>query len=176
MNKFLLPLLILLWALFGCWWWNCVRKPMTSCGVMAAADSTSIVVPATPPIDSVKHEITKEEEVLFRPLDVYFNVNQASFKRDSSVNNFLGVAKKYLAKYPDEKLMITGHTDSDGSDEMNQTLSERRAADMKTFLIKEGFKTDHLVTEGDGEKSPVAPNDTPENKAKNRRTSVVLKK
>ena len=71
--------------------------------------------------------------------------------------------------------MITGHADSDGSDELNQRLSENRAKQTKSFLLKEGFKVSQLATEGKGEKEPIASNDTDDGKAKNRRSTIRLK-
>ena len=69
---------------------------------------------------------------------------------------------------------MTGHTDSDGDDVSNISLSERRAAIVKGILAKQGFNSDNLQLIGKGESEPIAENDTPENKAKNRRVSIRL--
>lgn len=185
MNRFLLPLLILLWSLLYTGWWNCNRKPLCS-GDPIVTDTTSMVVAATPMIDStkltdsvkvdtVKVATTPEEQILFTPLDVYFKVNQSGIEKTAEVEAFIETAKKYFEKYPDKALLITGHADSDGSDELNQRLSENRAKQTKSFLLKEGFKASQLTTEGKGEKEPIASNDTPEGKAKNRRSTIRLK-
>ncbi len=171
MNRFLLPLLILLWSLLHTGWWNCNRKPQV-CGTLIA--ETPAIVAPSPPVDTIKAP-TPEEQILFTPLDLYFDVNQSGIKKTAEVDNFLTTAKKYLEKYPEKQLIVTGHTDSDGSDESNQKLSERRASQTKTFLSKEGIKADQMTTEGDGEKNPIASNDTDAGKAQNRRSSVRLK-
>ncbi len=178
MNRFLLPLLILLWSLLYTGWWNCNRKPLCL-GEPISAVATSEVAISSSVIDSVKivdsvKVVTPEEQILFAPLDVYFALNQSGIKKTAEVEAFLSTAKKYFEKYPDKKLLITGHTDSDGSDALNQQLSESRAKQTKSFLLKEGFKASQLSTEGKGEKEPIAPNDTPDGKAKNRRSTIRL--
>lgn len=179
MNRFLLPLLILLWSLLYTGWWNCNRKPLCSGEPIAAAATSEVAIP-TPAIDSVKvadtvKVVTPEEQILFTPLDVYFAVNQSGIEKTAEVETFIATAKTYFEKYPDKQLLITGHADSDGSDELNQRLSENRSKQTKSFLLKEGFKASQLATEGKGEKEPIASNDTPEGKAKNRRSTIRLK-
>ena len=75
---------------------------------------------------------------------------------------------------PDVKVKIVGHTDSDGADAANLDLSKRRAASVKNELVKSfGVNGDRLETDGMGESQPVAPNDTPANKALNRRVEFI---
>jgi outer membrane protein OmpA-like peptidoglycan-associated protein len=69
---------------------------------------------------------------------------------------------------------IGGHTDSDGTDEHNQVLSERRAASVRNYLIKRGINPDRLFSHGYGESSPVADNLTPAGKKLNRRTEITI--
>ncbi|HOW30545.1 MAG TPA: OmpA family protein, partial [Bacteroidales bacterium] len=72
------------------------------------------------------------------------------------------------------KVKIVGHTDADGKDVDNLDLSKRRAASVKNELVKNfGVNGDRLVTDGLGESQPVAPNDTPANKALNRRVEFI---
>lgn len=176
MNRFLLPLLILLWSLLYTGWWNCNRKPLCSgTPVVAAVDTTTTVVAPPSAVDTTTKVVTAEEQILFTPLDVYFDVNQSGIKKTAEVETFISTAKKYFEKYPDKQLLVTGHTDSDGSDELNQKLSERRATQTKAFLLKEGIKAGQMATEGKGEKEPVGSNDTAEGKAQNRRSTVRLK-
>jgi len=75
---------------------------------------------------------------------------------------------------PDVKVKIIGFTDSDGADAANLELSKRRAAAVKNELIKSfNVNGDRLITDGLGEGQPVAPNDTPANKALNRRVEFI---
>jgi OmpA-OmpF porin, OOP family len=79
-----------------------------------------------------------------------------------------------LKDNPELKIIIAGHTDSDGDDAMNLDLSKRRAENVKKMLVSEfQIQADRISTEGKGEVEPVVPNTTAENKAKNRRVEFV---
>ena len=80
-----------------------------------------------------------------------------------------------MRENPTTKAVVEGNTDSKGTDEYNQKLSERRAASVKDVLVKSGIEADRLTTVGYGESRPVASNDTEEGRAKNRRVSIVVK-
>ena len=103
---------------------------------------------------------------------IYFDVNKDVVKPES-----YGTLKEIatiLNEVPDVKVKIVGHTDSDGADAANLDLSKRRAASVKAELAKSfGVNADRLVTDGLGESQPVAPNDTPANKALNRRVEFI---
>jgi hypothetical protein len=103
---------------------------------------------------------------------IYFDVNKDVVKPES-----YGTLKDIaivLNEVPDVKVKIVGHTDSDGDDTKNMDLSKRRAAAVKAELAKSfGVNADRLVTDGMGESKPVAPNDTPVNKALNRRVEFI---
>ena len=74
------------------------------------------------------------------------------------------------------KVVISGHTDNVGEDAQNQTLSEQRASAVKTYLVSEGCFSDKLTFEGFGKTKPIAPNDTEEGRAKNRRVELKIVK
>jgi len=103
---------------------------------------------------------------------IYFDVNKDIVKPES-----YGTLKEIatiLNEVPDVKVKIVGHTDSDGQDAANLDLSKRRAASVKAELAKSfGVNADRLITDGLGETQPVAPNDTPSNKALNRRVEFI---
>ncbi|AWV98089.1 OmpA family protein [Arcticibacterium luteifluviistationis] len=177
MNRILIPLLIVLWSLLYSWFWNCERKPHCSTGEYDG-NNMAVIAPAEPEVEVVEPApITEEaaaEELLFEPLDVYFETAKSSITHTEEIDNFLSTAKKYLAAHPDKKLSIVGHTDSDGTDVTNDRLSLVRANLLKDFLVKDGFNANQLITSGKGEMMPLASNDTPEGKAKNRRATVKL--
>lgn len=79
-----------------------------------------------------------------------------------------------LGKYPDTNILVEGHTDSDGSEEFNQKLSERRAANVAQYLQGLGVAADRITTVGHGESMPVADNITPEGKQRNRRVEIAI--
>jgi outer membrane protein OmpA-like peptidoglycan-associated protein len=103
---------------------------------------------------------------------IYFDVNKDIVKPESY--GTLKEIAKILNEVPDVKVKIVGHTDADGQDAANLDLSKRRAASVKAELAKSfGVNADRLETDGLGEGQPVAPNDTPVNKALNRRVEFV---
>lgn len=79
-----------------------------------------------------------------------------------------------LMEYPEVKIKIVGHTDADGNDADNMDLSKRRAAAVRNELVKTfGIDASRIQTDGKGETQPVAPNDSPSNKALNRRVEFI---
>ena len=103
---------------------------------------------------------------------IYFDVNKDIVKPES-----YGTLKEIAAvlnENPAVKVRIVGHTDSDGADPANLDLSKRRGASVKNELVKV-FSIDaaRLESDGMGETQPVAPNDTPVNKALNRRVELI---
>ena len=73
-----------------------------------------------------------------------------------------------------EVIIAVGHTDSIGTAEYNQGLSERRANAVKDYLVSKGIEKNRVYTEGKGEKQPIASNSTAEGRAKNRRTEIEV--
>ncbi len=105
---------------------------------------------------------------------ITFDVNKADIKPESY--GTLKSIADVLKENPGVSVKITGHTDSDGDDAMNLDLSKRRAESVKKELIsKFGIEASRMDTEGAGETKPVAPNDTPANKAMNRRVEFIKK-
>ena len=79
-----------------------------------------------------------------------------------------------LKKYPDTNILVTGHTDSDGAEEYNQTLSEQRAKTVSDYSKYQGISSSRLSVIGLGEKEPVASNETIEGKGLNRRVEIAI--
>ena len=82
-------------------------------------------------------------------------------------------AAKTLQDYPDLRVLISGHTDNVGAPEANQKLSQSRAESVVAYLVGKGVPKDVLTAKGYGDTKAVAPNDTPENKQRNRRVEFV---
>ena len=103
---------------------------------------------------------------------IYFDVNKDIVKPESY--GTLKDIAKVLTDNPDVRVKIIGHTDADGADAANLDLSKRRAASVKNELVKNFAIADNRIeTDGMGETQPIAPNDTPSNKALNRRVEFL---
>lgn len=99
--------------------------------------------------------------------NIYFDSGSANLKPESYP--VLNEIASLLIANQGARVEIGGHTDSDGSESLNQSLSERRAASVRTYLVSRGVSSSMLTTMGYGEGSPVASNSTSEGKAQNRR-------
>ena len=121
-------------------------------------------------------EVTAEEldSLKIQARSVYFYSGKTVIV--DKVSASLDQMATILKGYPTAKFSVEGHTDSDGSDESNQKLSEDRANVVKNALIERGVSGDSLEAVGFGETSPIATNATAKGKAENRRTEVKLKK
>ncbi len=117
--------------------------------------------------DLVVPRLSIDSGVLFNPGDFSLAANAGA--------EFTKVAQ-FIENWSPGKIIIEGHTDSDGDDANNQTLSNKRANEVVKFLINTyPFITDGMLeARGYGEKQPIVPNDTPENKKLNRRIEVIL--
>ncbi len=101
-----------------------------------------------------------------------FDVN--SYNLTSVTRENLGDFANVVNKYEDTDILIEGHTDSTGSDEHNQTLSENRAESVKRFLINQGVLASRLTSVGYGESQPIADNETASGRQQNRRVEVAI--
>jgi outer membrane protein OmpA-like peptidoglycan-associated protein len=76
--------------------------------------------------------------------------------------------------YPSLHVAIEGHTDSVGSDQYNQDLSEHRAEAVRDYFVQQGILSNAVEARGFGKSEPIASNDTPEGRQQNRRVELVL--
>jgi outer membrane protein OmpA-like peptidoglycan-associated protein len=104
--------------------------------------------------------------------DTLFATGKSELKSGATVN--LDRLSDFLTAYPDRTASIEGFTDSMGSEDSNQMLSERRADSVKRYLIGRGVKSNRLSSSGRGENAPVADNETMDGRQQNRRVEVVI--
>jgi len=103
---------------------------------------------------------------------VLFGVDKSELGGTSETNiNDLATT---LNKYADTDILIEGHTDSDGEDQYNVDLSERRAKSVSRQLIAQGVTAGRISTVGYGEKQPVADNASADGKTQNRRVEIAI--
>jgi outer membrane protein OmpA-like peptidoglycan-associated protein len=86
----------------------------------------------------------------------------------------LGSVVKVLKKYEQTTVDIAGHTDSDGADDYNLALSQRRANSVASYLVQQGIVAGRLMVVGYGESQPIASNATPQGKSENRRVEIQI--
>jgi len=104
------------------------------------------------------------------------NITFKSDSADLSANFYpiLGKVSSTLNEYGETVIEVAGHTDSTGSPDYNQALSERRAQSVATYLTSQGVKQQRLIVVGDGENHPVASNDTSDGRQQNRRVELTI--
>lgn len=98
---------------------------------------------------------------------IEFDINKATIRSTSETS--LNKALKTLQNHPELEVEVRGHTDNSGNAKKNTKLSLDRANSVKQWLVDHGIVATRMTTKGFGPDSPIAPNDTPENKQKNRR-------
>jgi outer membrane protein OmpA-like peptidoglycan-associated protein len=97
-----------------------------------------------------------------------------SFRLASKSFKGLDEVVKIMTENPEMKLAIDGHTDNVGKDDMNQTLSDNRAASVKAYFVSKGIDESRITSAGHGETMPIADNKTAAGRAKNRRVELKL--
>ena len=113
-----------------------------------------------------------DDLVLNMPSNVTFATNEASVQPQfrTTLDQVADVLKQYNQTYID----VYGHTDSTGSDQYNQALSERRATAVADYLAGHGVQSARIGTRGYGKTQPIASNDTDAGRAANRRVEVKI--
>jgi len=106
------------------------------------------------------------------PGNVTFAFNSANI--DPQFYTVLNDVAGVLREYNQTVVEVAGHTDSVGSDEVNQRLSEQRAEAVAQYLAAQGVQRERLITVGGGKRYPIASNDTEAGRAANRRVEITL--
>ena len=104
--------------------------------------------------------------------DTLFATGRAEIQSGAAAN--LDRLTAFMAQYPDRTVVIEGFTDSMGSEEMNQSLSQRRADAVKNYLMNQGVGSNRVSSAGRGENSPVADNESAAGRQQNRRVEVII--
>jgi outer membrane protein OmpA-like peptidoglycan-associated protein len=107
--------------------------------------------------------------------DVLFDFDK--FELRSEAKGGLDKVAAVIAAFPESNVLIEGYTDSKGSPRANLALSKKRAESVKNWLVKQkDISADIITAEGLGETKPIAPNDNPEGRQKNRRVTITVEK
>jgi outer membrane protein OmpA-like peptidoglycan-associated protein len=103
---------------------------------------------------------------------ILFDVDKSDLKTDAREN--LSELATILNKYEETNILLAGHTDSQGSDEYNLGLSERRVREVASYLAAQGVSAPRMTVTWHGESQPVADNSTAEGRQANRRVEVAI--
>ena len=114
--------------------------------------------------------VKKGEVFIVRNLFFATNKTRILSRSEEALNDLY----MYMARNPQVRIKIVGHTDSVGKDEANQKLSDGRANEVMKDLIERGISADRLQAEGRGETQPIDTNDTEEGRQNNRRVEIEI--
>lgn len=119
-------------------------------------------------------EVIREGEGIIVKFDsgILFDFNSAILK-DAAKDNIKTLANS-LNQYPGTDVRVIGHTDNVGSEAVNMTFSEKRAAAVKAYAVGQGVPSSRLITVGKGFSEPIADNSTDAGRAANRRVEIVI--
>lgn len=106
------------------------------------------------------------------PSDISFDVGRADIK--SNFRTVLDTFATSLMDNPASNVTVIGHTDSTGSDAVNNPLSLNRAASVRDYVAARGVASSRIAIEGRGSREPLVANDTAANRAKNRRVEIFV--
>ncbi len=178
----LFTILLILWMSGSSWWYVCKIKhhcDEVNSSTVSGTDNNSTQETdqdqndQTP--EKTKEDIIKDVEKKISIGYIVYNFPSNSTKRDmseESFRDFAGELKLYMDKYPDVKVQITGHTDDIGSGESNLYFGKKRAEYIRYKLIEAGLDAGRMKISSKGESEPLYPNDSEENREKNRRVVI----
>jgi outer membrane protein OmpA-like peptidoglycan-associated protein len=104
--------------------------------------------------------------------NIQFEFNSSALTEDSQTG--IRMLTDFLKRNPELKVELAGHTDNVGSESYNLKLSTERAESVRSALMTSGIEGERLTAKGYGASRPVAPNDTDEHRALNRRTEMII--
>ena len=138
---------------------------------MATADAEAQTAELQRQIEALQAKVTDRGVVLTLG-DVLFASGKADLKEGAA--SHLNQLVAFLREYPSRTVVIEGHTDSVGSDDLNQALSQRRADSVRSYLVRQGIDAARLTSMGAGEGTPVAENESATGRQQNRRVEVII--
>jgi outer membrane protein OmpA-like peptidoglycan-associated protein len=147
------------------------QKQLAEAALAARAEADARAAKALEELAAVKRD--QRGLVLTLSGSVLFKSNSATLLPEAQ--NRLQQVAQALNESKGAPLVIEGHTDNQGSDTFNQSLSEKRAQAVKDYLVRAGYDASLIQVSGMGEAQPVADNASPEGRANNRRVEIIVK-
>jgi OmpA-OmpF porin, OOP family len=142
-------------------------SPLTNATTMIGGANYSFM-------DTPKETEDLGKKLADKKIILYFETNANTLTLNDEQRAFFADAISYLDKNPKAQINVTGHTDNKGNVDMNTRLSQERAAFVKKYLAENNIKEGQILPTGKGPSVPLADNETPEGRAKNRRVEIYL--
>jgi outer membrane protein OmpA-like peptidoglycan-associated protein len=155
--------LIIAWASKGCG--DSDEPGPAAQSPTTASTTTGTGVQAVEVIDQINNLVTQQGGVQF-----VVGKTDLTARSRTTLNQVATVLKNNATV----KAEVRGYTDNEGDEQKNLQLSQQRAAEVVKYLVQQGIATERLSARGFGEANPLVPNDTDENKAKNRRVEFAV--
>lgn len=108
------------------------------------------------------------------PIVLYFETAKSTIEVNDQMRQKFARLIEYLTQRPQQKAIVEGHTDNVGPEKINLQYGSERAEFAKSYMVKNGLNPDRITTSSQGEANPVAPNNTTDGRAKNRRAEVSI--
>jgi peptidoglycan-associated lipoprotein len=155
---------------------SCTKKVTQPAPAVQAPEKQPATEAAEQEQEQLKKEAQERElraaKIKFMYEDIYFK--KGSYTLDPEAGEILMRKAEWLHNHPDIKVIIEGHTNDRGSKESNFALGDRRAGEVKSFLIRQGIAPERLIAESYGNEKPIDTAKTPAAQAKNRRVHFVV--
>jgi outer membrane protein OmpA-like peptidoglycan-associated protein len=156
------------WSFFSTWLYTDVLRHA------ARKPAPVQVIPETK--NNVADSLERIYAMMPKDLTMWFGFDKSKLTPDPQFESGLAEFKSWLDKYPESVLLVTGHTDLVGEKEYNLKLGMERARAMQKYLETKGFPASRMIVDSRGEDEPVAGYIKAEDRAKNRRTVISIKK
>jgi peptidoglycan-associated lipoprotein len=124
------------------------------------------------PSEDAEGRAVQAAKIKFMYEDIYFE--KGSYRLQPEAQAILKRKAEFLRQYPEISVVLEGHTDESGSKEFNFALGDRRAGEVKSFLLKEGIESFRLIPVSFGNERPIDTAKTENAQAKNRRVHFVI--
>jgi len=157
-----------IWAFFSTWLFVDILRPALKKPVPV------VIVPEA--TDNAADSLAKVYAMMPEDLIIRYDFDKAGLPDDPQMDARLVEFKAWLDKYPGSMLLVTGHTDLVGTPEYNQALGLERANATAKYLESKGFPPSRMTVHSKGEQEPAAGYIRAEERAKNRRTVISIKK
>ena len=156
------------WSFFSTWLFVDILRPS-----LKKPESVQIIPETT---NNVADSLARIYALMPKDLVIPYEFDKARFTPDPQLETNLTEFKSWLDKYPASMLLITGYTDLVGTPEYNQALGLERARAVQKYLEGKGFPSARIIAASRGEEDPAAGYINSEERAKNRRTVISIKR